>query len=435
MRDFRSPLRFISAAAALAIFIGAWAVLHHGWFKRGEIIDTPVYENYGDAMVRGHVPYRDFAVEYPPGALPAFVVPAEFVRAGDAPAYRRTFETLMAGCAAALLLGLAVALASLGASRLRFAGALALAAVSPLLLGSVVLSRFDLWPAALVAWAMAALVSGRLRIGHALLGAGIVTKVWPGALLPLAVAYAWRERGRREALVCLAWALAVVAAVLLPFAMIAPHGIWRSFERQASRPLQIESLGAALIVASHHVLGTGAVMESSRGSQNIAGTAADAVGVAQSVMQLAALVAVWVVFARRARDREELVRFAAAAVVAFIALGKVLSPQFLIWLIALVPLVRRRSAAALYVLALVLTQAWFPHHYWGYALHFQSTESWLVLARDLVLLALLVVLVAPADLLSRLARPLGTWQGSDPRRGRSGRGAAELLGSGGSERG
>src|SRR5262249_46595699 len=44
-----------------------------------------------------------------------------------------------------------------------------------------------------------------------------------------------------------------------------------------------------------------------------------------------------------------------------------------------------------------LTQAWFPHHYWGYALHFQRTESWLVLARGLVLIALLVVLVLPAD--------------------------------------
>ena len=88
-------------------------------------------------------------------------------------------------------------------------------------------------------------------------------------------------------------------------------------------------------------------------------------------------------------------RFAAAAVVAFVALGKVLSPQFLIWLIPLVPLVRRWSVALLYVAALVLTQAWFPKHYWNYALHFDETMTWLVLARDLVLLGLLVVLAGP----------------------------------------
>jgi uncharacterized membrane protein len=275
------------------------------------------------------------------------------------------------------------------------AGGLALAAVAPLLLGSVVLSRFDLWPAALVAGALAALLSGRFRLGHGLLGVGILAKVWPGVLLPLTVAHVWRTRGRREALVCLGVAAAVVAVVVLPFAVLAPHGVWTSFERQASRPLQIESLGAALIVVSHHVVGTGAVMVSSRGSQNIGGTTANAVGWVQTVLQLGALLALWITFARRPRSSEELVQFAAAAVVAFVALGKVLSPQFMIWLIPLVPLVRKWNAVVLFVVALVLTQAWFPQHYWDYALQFDKTVSWLVLARDLVLVALLAVLVTP----------------------------------------
>jgi hypothetical protein len=381
-------------AVALALFIGSWIALHHGWLHRGEIVDTPVYENYGDALLRGEVPYRDFAVEYPPGALPVFVQPARG-NEGDSEGFRRSFETLMAACGGALVIALAFALASLGVSTARFLGALALAAVAPLLLGSVVLTRFDLWPAALTAAALAALVSGRFRLGHGLLGAGILAKLWPGVLLPLAVAHVWRTRGRREALVCLGIAAAVVAVVVLPFAVLARHGVWTSFERQLSRPLQVESLGAALIVVSHHLFGTGVTMISSRGSQNISGTAATVAGWAQTVLQAGAVLAVWIAFARRRRTREELVQYAAAAVVAFIALGKVLSPQFLIWLIPLVPLVRRWSAAVLFVAALVLTQAWFPQHYWDYALQFDEAVSWLVLARDVVLLALLAVLVTP----------------------------------------
>jgi hypothetical protein len=136
-------------------------------------------------------------------------------------------------------------------------------------------------------------------------------------------------------------------------------------------------------------------MISSSGSQNIGGTTADIVGWVQTVLQLSALLALWIIFARRRRTREELVQFAAAAVVAFIALGKVLSPQFIIWLIPLVPLVRRRSAVVLFVAALVLTQAWFPQHYWDYALRFDETVSWIVLARDLALVALLVALIRP----------------------------------------
>ena len=73
-----------------------------------------------------------------------------------------------------------------------------------------------------------------------------------------------------------------------------------------------------------------------------------------------------------------------------------LSPQFLIWLLPLVPLVRGRRglyAGGLLALALVLTQVWFPFRYWRLVYDFDALTSWLVLARDLVLVALLVVLV------------------------------------------
>jgi hypothetical protein len=412
-------LRFISAAAALAIFIASWATLHQDRFKRGEIVDTPVYQNYGDAIWRGEVPYRDFRVEYPPGALPFFFLPA-YREAGNVDSFRQSFEALIAACMAVLLIGMALSLAALRASPLRTFGALALAAVAPLLLGSVILSRFDLWPATLVALATAALLSGRLKLGHALLGAGIAAKLWPGVLVPLAVAYAWRTRGRREGLLCLGIAAAVVVCVFLPFVVISPSGVFHSLQTQTTRPLQIETLGAALIVASHHVLGTGVVMSSGHGSQNIGGTAANVVAGIQTAIQVGALLAIWIVFARRERTGEELVRYSAAAVVAFIALGKVLSPQFLIWLIPLVPLVRRWSAAILFAAALVLTQAWFPQHYWDYALRFDETRSWLVLGRDVTLVALLGVLVAPArPYRLRLPRPLRPWQGSDHQHGRS----------------
>ena len=45
----------------------------------------------------------------------------------------------------------------------------------------------------------------------------------------------------------------------------------------------------------------------------------------------------------------------------------------------------------------VLTQLWFPYRYWELALHFRALESWLVLARDLALVALLVVLLRDRD--------------------------------------
>jgi ABC-type multidrug transport system fused ATPase/permease subunit len=127
------------------------------------------------------------------------------------------------------------------------------------------------------------------------------------------------------------------------------------------------------------------------------------------VLQAVALVAVWVVFARGPATRERLVQASAAVLVVFVALGKVLSPQFLIWLIPVVPLVRGRRglwASTLLLAALVLTQLWFPFHYWRFVNHFTARESWLVFARDLVLVALAAVLALPER--SRDARePVG----------------------------
>jgi hypothetical protein len=390
----------VAAAAAIAVFTGAWAVIHLGFYRHSQISDTPIYQRYGDAIVDGQVPYRDFALEYPPGALPVFAIPSLLrSKAGDLAPYRSGFEAEMLLCGAFALAFMLYVLLRLDAGPVRTALALGLAAAAPLLLGSVVLSRFDLWPAALTAGAFAAVVAGRGRLGSGVLGLAFAAKLYPAALLPLAAAWAWKRRGRREAVVCVGVFAAVALACFVPFLVLAPHGLWDAITRQTNRPLQIEGLGAGFLLVAHQVAGTGITMDSSHGSQNLVGALPDALAVVQTVLQLAAVAAVWVWFARGPGRLERLVQASAAAVCAFVALGKVLSPQFLIWLIPLVPLVRGRrglAAGGLLALALVLTQLWFPFHYWELALHFRALPSWLVLARDLVLLALLAVLVWPS---------------------------------------
>jgi glycosyl transferase family 87 len=377
----------------------SWTLLHVGFYTHKQIMDTPVYQRYGNAMADGEVPYRDFALEYPPGALPMFALPGlaepgqgQEVSSG----FRRTFETLMWLCGAGALLAMAVVLRASRRPPAEVWVALAFAAVAPLMLGSVILSRFDLWPAALVVAALAALVSGRLRIGHALLGLAVTAKLYPAVLLPLGLAYVWRRAGRREALTCLGIASAVIAAVFLPFVVLSPGGVWDSLSVQLRRPLQVESLGSALLLAAHHVFGVGVTADTSHGSQNLAGSAADVMAIGSTVAQFVALLWIWSAFARGPASQELLVRASAAALCAFIAFGKVLSPQFLIWLIPVVPLVRGRRglwASALLAAALVLTQLWFPFRYFRLAIDFEQGLSFLLLARDLALVALTVVLI------------------------------------------
>jgi uncharacterized membrane protein len=413
------PRVFAAVFVGIVVFIGTWVLLHRGFYGRHQILDTPVYQRYGNAIARGEVPYRDFAVEYPPGALPMFALPG-LAKPGSgqhvSKRFWQAFETLMWLCGALALGAMAVVLSAVGASQLRVWSAIALAAVAPLMLGSVELSRFDLWPAALVLWSLAALVAGRLRIGSGLLGFAITAKLFPVVLVPLALVYAWKREGRREALVCAGVLAAVVALVFAPFVALAPAGVWHSVTGQLTRPLQIESLGAALLLAAHHVWGFGLTGQTSHGSQNLVGHAPSVLAVLLTVLQAGMLVTVWLLFARTRATRDGLVRACAAALVVFVAFGKVLSPQFLIWLIPLVPLVGGRRglwASATLAGALVLTQLWFPLRYWHLTSYFDTFPSWLVLARDAVLVGLAVLLALPrsnelGDAGELVAHPRGT---------------------------
>jgi uncharacterized membrane protein len=390
---------FAAAFVAVAVFIGSWGLLHVGFYKHKQVLDTPVYQQYGNAIAHGHVPYRDFAVEYPPGALPMFAIPG-LSKPGHAqdvtPGFRHLFESLMWLCGGIALLAMAVALTALRARRVHVWGALLFAALAPLALGSVVLSRYDLWPTALMVASLAAFLIGWFRLGAGLLGAAITAKLFPAVLAPLAVAFVWRRAGRREALVCLGTVCAVVVLVFAPFVVLSPSGVWHSLTGQLTRPLQIESLGAALLIAAHHLWGQPVTMETSHGSQNLAGHGAPAFAAALTVVQVLTLLAIWTVFARSRGTRDQFVLASAASLVTFVALGKVLSPQFLIWLVPLVPLVRGArglQASALLVASLVLTQIWFPFRYWNYVNHFDGTASWLVFARDVALVVLLGTLL------------------------------------------
>jgi uncharacterized membrane protein len=390
-----------ASLVAITAFVGVWALLHVGFYTRSQVLDTPIYQRYGDAIARGEVPYRDFAVEYPPGALPVFALPGlgEPGQGQDVkPGFRHAFETLMWLCGAVALAAMAVVLVGIRAGPVQAWSALVFAALAPLALGSVILSRFDLWPAALVVLALAAFVTDRFWAGSIVLGLAISAKLYPAVLLPLVAIYAWKRRGRRCALTCLGLTSATVLVVFLPFVVLSPGGVWHSLTVQLSRPLQIESLGASVLVAAHHLWGFGIAEGTSHGSQNLVGRTPDALAAVLTVLQACGLIGVWALFARARPTHEGLIRASAAALVLFIAFGKVLSPQFLIWLVPVVPLVRGRrglAAGALLLVAMVLTQLWFPFRYWDYANTFDVTASWLVLVRNVVLVVLAVLLMLP----------------------------------------
>jgi len=380
-----------------SLLFGLSLVVVQRWLERGDLSDVPVYQHYAELMRSGQVPYRDFAVEYPPAALPVFLVPAYLPWS-----YATAFAVEMGLCGAGVLVAAAAALRAVGAERRRVAGALLLIAAAPFVLASLFPTRFDLWPCLLALASLAFVLRRQPVPAGALAALAFSAKLWPLALAPIGLAYLWRACGGRAAGAAAAAFVAVAALAFLPFAAIAPGGVRHSLVGQLDRPLQVESLGAAALMAAERLGGPVEPTTTSHGSQGLSGSLPDAVAAATTGIEIALVLAIVIAFARLRRPTGEAVLLASAATLAtLVAFGKVFSPQFLIWLVPFVPLVRGRrgfGASLLLLLALALTHAWFPSRYWQLALDHASPWCWILLARDLAVVAIAAVLAWPGGL-------------------------------------
>ena len=394
-------------AVAAALFAFSFYALFT-WLEQGQLSDVNVYVHYAKLIRSGAVPYRDFPFEYPPAALLPILLPVYMSWS-----FATSFAVLMGVCGAGCLALVATALRDVEASPARTWASLLLVGVSPLVLGSLFDTRFDLWPTLLALGALVALVQERPVVTGALLGLSFAAKLWPVALLPIAVVHLSRRRGGDSALAAVAAFVAVAAACFVPFALLAPHGLRAMFADQLDRPLQVESLGSAVLMAAQHLGMRPLSTIDSHGAQALSGRGAGLGADLSTVLELGTVIAIWIVFARRRNAGGEAVLLAAAATVAaLVAFDKVLSPQYLIWLVPFVALVRGWLgvlAGALLLLALGLTQTWFPWHYWRLALDHAAPWSWYLLVRDLALVALAAVLLASLTRARDSAIGRGRW--------------------------
>jgi hypothetical protein len=373
-------------APAAVLFLVSCALVRGGLFDDHHYGDVGLYGHYAHEMAAGRWPYGDFYDEYPPLAQPLFLV-ARLLPGTFAPAFKWT----MALCGAAAVLSLVSALLAVRAPLLRVAVAATVGAFSPLLVGPVFLNTYDLFPTLLAVGSMLALLHRRDRLAAVLLALGVAAKVFPLVLLPLVLVEAWERGGRQAVQRSLAWFAGVLALVHVPFLVMGAGGLRFSYWQQLRRGLEVESLaGGALLVLDRLGLHQVILRDEAPGSRDAVGSLADALAALSSLVVIAAvLVVVWLYL----RGRRDLFAAAAASVAAFAAFGKVLSPQYVVWLVPLAPAAGLAASGAL-VAVLALTHAEWDRFVeshgtvdqWGHAL------SWWILARDLVLVALFVLL-------------------------------------------
>lgn len=353
-----------------------------GLFRAARFRDVHLYQGFAESVFDGRVPYRDFFMEYPPGALAVFLPPAVF---GDH--YNAAFKALMVLCGAATIVLVALLLARLGASSGRIWAGVFLFALSPVALGPISLNTYDAWPALLTVAALALLVAGSPVAAFVLLGVAFAAKVYPVVLLPPALIFVWQTAGRTLALRAVGGFAVASALIVVPFLALAPHGLAESFRAQAARGLQVESLGGALLAVADRVGLYSATVVHRTGraiSYELTGSLPEVAAVLSSVAQvLAVLLVSWLFL----RNRPEPLRLAvsfAAAIAGFLAFTRFFSPQYLVWLLPFVVFLGP-VAWLLIAATAVLAQIWFFHYADVFAL---GDYIWLVAARDLLVVVL-----------------------------------------------
>jgi Gpi18-like mannosyltransferase len=398
--DARWATRVAAAAIigfTLAWVLVSWLVAQGLYGVPSRVLEVDLLHTYAANVLAGQLPYRDFAFEYPPLALVPIVGP--LLISGTPPTadgYRVAFGLFEAATGIVTMIVAMRAAIALELGRRGLAAAALLVAASPILLGPLLLARFDLWPAMFAAAAIWLFVTGRLHLSAAALALGILAKVYPVVFLPLLVFHLWRTRGTDDVVRYGVVVAVVVGLGVLPFVAVGADGVIDAFRRSMLRSLQVESAGASVLFVANAIAGVHLSLDHSFGSFNLVGALPDLVGTLQTVVLLAALATIVALYIRGATTLQRLTLALGAALCAWVALGRVFSPQYLIWLIVPLAVIKggRWPVHLLaFAAAILLTGLYYPKFYVDY--YYLRDPSWIavVVVRNLVLIGLTVYLI------------------------------------------
>lgn len=357
--DLWFPSRILLYYEFLAIFF--WAPLPAG--------DVMLYSKYVTYFFEGNLPYRDFFPEYPPLAFIYYLIPGLLAKALPVLSFSWLYLLLfgLLSCIAVFLFGLilfqlvqdALGCESAQLYWRRYS-------VHIICLVPLVAWRFDIVVALFCLLSLyCLLVDGNMVLSGLLLGLGVGIKLYPLLLLPVFVLYLYCSRSKLHRY-AIGFAIGIATSFLPPLLYGGWSGLARIYSYHSERGLQIESLSASLMLLIRRAYQMPLQITSSYGSWNLKNSPSVEIAIRLTpVFAIACIgLALYVIYScffaaysRFARiDSSHL--FVALFLVLIAALlgAKVLSPQFMIWLLPFVGCISKR-VFRLSVITFLLTTA------------------------------------------------------------------------------
>lgn len=306
------------------------------------IFSTPssvrdLYFLYGDAMYRGAVPYADngMAWEYPPMAFVLFLIPRLMASSpfGYGIAYNiEVFAFFMIG-----LWLIKKTAEHYGRNPVSFMGIYALLMI---LMFEFVADRYDIFPMVTTAAAIYCYVTGRRDWALVFLTVAAAMKLYPAMIVPLVLISMLAGRDWKSLAKGISVSAAAVALLVIPLFLAGADPL-SYLQYHILRPLQVETVAASVIMMATSMGLTSSWTMMSFGSDNLFGPWADIILPYLPVLTGLSAVFLYAAFATVTMKMKRIGEGTDPqfAIIAFLLIsmsmvfGKVLSPQFLIWLI------------------------------------------------------------------------------------------------------
>jgi len=319
---------------------------------------------YASKVAHGLLPYRDFAVEYPPVGMVFITWPGLITSNPDV--YYGVFVAEIILFDLAGLLIIAGLVKHLG---LRLWQTFGLYTLSLLAIGRIISIRYDLVPATLTLFALYVFIRGHHKIAWAVLAVGTFTKIYPVVIAPIFLLYHLRNNNKRELIKGIITFTFISAVIVVPTVFLSPSGFLHSFTYQTERGLQLESTYASLLLVGKALGLTSLSIVNSFGSEGIISPMANLMAQISPFLIFFSLITIYWLYDQEQRgntsikskigplnslDAARIVKYSNLAILVFIITNKVVSPQYIIWLYPLIPLLIGRQRVMSWITFMII---------------------------------------------------------------------------------
>ncbi|MGN1045173.1 MAG: glycosyltransferase 87 family protein [Candidatus Methanomethylophilaceae archaeon] len=348
------------------IFVIAAAIFYTAFQLSGIASEVgTLYFRYAEAMVDLKMPYSGFDAEYPPFAMLLILIPRLFSFSPFT--YQIAFG---AEVYLFLLAGLICVHRMAACYTNRPSSYSNLYIVLCIILLDFILDRYDVLPMVMCIVALYFVKTDRMNLAWVMIALGTVTKLYPALLAPVLLIHLISKKDYSGAVKGIGICLAIGCLSMLPFLIADPGTMFMFLTYHMDRGMQTEAVVSSFLMLFGYfgMVDIGYVF--SYGSDNITGAVPDAVASGILYVTIVMIVVTYAAYAyiiNRRKDEDMFPMFSMTCflvVMLFMLVGKVLSSQYLVWIIPFVVIAAvllsegtYGRSVRLFVESIVLTQA------------------------------------------------------------------------------